>query len=192
MPGILLTGLLIDHECMRHDGKPRDISDLLVGAGEIRPVNVPRYNQENRMIGYWKKIEQTGFIMKLFLLFLLLVGSVSTGSADGYRGTGDNWGRGWENDGRGGYRGTGKNWGQGWESDGRGGYRGTGENWGKGWESDGRGGYRGTGDNWGKGWESDGHGGYRGTGENWGQNWQSDGRGGFRGNGENWGKGWSR
>lgn len=42
-------------------------------------------------------------------------------------------------DSNGGYRGTGSNFGSGWQSDGNGGYRGTGNNFGKGWQSDGTG-----------------------------------------------------
>lgn len=38
----------------QYDGKPGDISGLLVGVGGIQPVTVPRYNQDNQMIGYWE------------------------------------------------------------------------------------------------------------------------------------------
>lgn len=38
----------------QYDGKPGEISGLLMGVGGIQPVTVPRYNQENQMIGYWE------------------------------------------------------------------------------------------------------------------------------------------
>lgn len=48
--------------------------------------------------------------MKTLLPLCLISFSVL---ADGYRGTGDNWGRGWQGDGNGGYQGAGGNWGRG-------------------------------------------------------------------------------
>ena len=53
--------------------------------------------------------------------------------AQGYSGTGNNFGSGWKSDGNGGFRGTGNNFGSGWKSDGNGGLRGTGNNFGSGW-----------------------------------------------------------
>lgn len=50
-----------------------------------------------------------------FSIIALAIGGTSTATAQGTRGTGDNFGSGWESDGRGGVRGTGDNFGKGWE-----------------------------------------------------------------------------
>ena len=51
------------------------------------------------------------------LVIVLALGGLSAANAGegDLRGTGDNWGRGWDSDGRGGLRGTGDNWGKGFD-----------------------------------------------------------------------------
>lgn len=39
------------------NGKPGAIRGLIVGTGDTRPVSVPRYDRENRLIGYWENAD---------------------------------------------------------------------------------------------------------------------------------------
>ncbi len=85
----------------------------------------------------------------------------------GLRGTGYDFGRGYQQGSLGG----------GWSLDGLGGYRGTGVNFGRGWSAGGPGELRGTGGRVGRGWTPDALGGWRGTGGNFGRRCDSDGGG---------------
>lgn len=88
----------------------------------------------------------------------------------GYRGTGDQFGRGWDRNRKGSVRGTGANFGSGFDADPkRKTYTGTGTRFGGGYDVGG-GGKRivGTGNNFGKGWERSGNE-WIGTGGNFGK-----------------------
>ena len=71
----------------------------------------------------------------ILMLLGIVMAVTSTTIAQTVRGTGNNFGSGWQSDGNGGVRGTGNNFGSGWQSDGNGGVHGTGDNFGSGWQS---------------------------------------------------------
>jgi mxaL protein len=39
------------------NGKPGEIKGVIVGTGGVQPVPVPRYDRENRFIGYWQNAD---------------------------------------------------------------------------------------------------------------------------------------
>lgn len=41
----------------RFDGKPGEIAGNLIGVGGLAPVTVPRYDRENRLLGYWQNAD---------------------------------------------------------------------------------------------------------------------------------------